>query len=110
MRPPPALTNVSATILEPSFKILIYIEEFQRGQAKASIFEAPPFKMHYAGGWSTIGVRARGVREDREKAKDPRYERSRRQKEERVREKEEKENKKIKRKRKEDEEHEKGGT
>ena len=24
---------------------------------EASIFEAPPFKMHYAGGWSTIGER-----------------------------------------------------
>ncbi|KYN08740.1 hypothetical protein ALC62_00196, partial [Cyphomyrmex costatus] len=34
-----------------------YIEEFRRGQTEASIFEAPPFKMHYAGRRSTIGRR-----------------------------------------------------
>lgn len=43
------------TDLESPFKNLIYIEEFRRGQTKASIFEAPPFKMHYAGRRSTIG-------------------------------------------------------
>lgn len=43
--------------LESPFKNLIYIEEFRRGQTEASIFEAPPFKMHYAGRRSTIGGR-----------------------------------------------------
>ncbi|TGZ54986.1 hypothetical protein DBV15_06777 [Temnothorax longispinosus] len=45
------------TDLESPFKNLIYIEEFRRGQTEASIFEAPPFKMHYAGRRSTIGGR-----------------------------------------------------
>lgn len=44
-------------VLESPFRNLIYIEEFRRGQTKAPIFEAPPFKMHYAGRRSTIGRR-----------------------------------------------------
>lgn len=63
--------------LESPFKNLIYIEEFRRGQTEASIFEAPPFKMHYAGRRSTIGRKdereqkaERGRERERERMKE----------------------------------------
>lgn len=55
--------------LESPFRNLIYVEEFRRGHAEASIFEAPPFKMHYASRRPTIAYwrqrrRARGYIRD----------------------------------------------
>lgn len=60
LAPHPARPGLLSSLraLVRSFRNLIYIEEFRRRQAEASIFEAPPFKMHYAGGWSTIGERS----------------------------------------------------
>lgn len=74
-------------VLESPFRNLIYIEEFRRGQTKAPIFEAPPFKMHYAGRRSTIGRRDTSE-SGKEKRKRRERERQRREAEKRAREKE----------------------
>lgn len=51
--------------LESPFKGLIYIEEFRTRYAEASIFEAPPFKMHYARRQPMKEAAANGAREDK---------------------------------------------
>lgn len=82
-------------VLESPFRNLIYIEEFRRGQTKAPIFEAPPFKMHYAGRRSTIG--RRDTSESRkEKRKRRERERQRRGPEEKEAEKESRSNSTMK--------------